>query len=279
MNVWNGLKTTLLMGALMGLCLGVGYALGGGPRTMLLALMIGGAMNFIAYFFSDKIALATMHARQIGPDDDPKLWRIVETLCHQAGLPMPKVCVSPAAAPNAFATGRNPDHSAVCVTAGLRQILTDDELSGVIAHELSHIKHRDILISTVAATVAGAISYLAYMAMWFGRSNDEDSHPLVGLLMLIFAPIAATIIQLAVSRSREYSADSAGALISGSPRGLANALRKLDMANHQIPLHVPDSQSNMFIVAPLTGHGGMARLFMTHPPTEERIRRLMEMER
>jgi len=272
---WNNLKTTVLMGALMGLCLAIGYLLGG-PQALLPALVIGGAMNLIAFFFSDQIALATVRAQPIEREDDPVLWDTVQVLAERAGLPMPRVCVSPAEAPNAFATGRNPRHSAVCVTAGLRRILSRDELAGVIAHELAHIKHRDVLISTIAAIVAGAISWLSYMVLWFGGGRDRRSG-LAALLLLIFSPIAAALIQMAISRSREYEADRLGAETAGSGRGLADALRKLDMANRRIPLPVPDTQSNMFIVAPLTG-SRMARLFMTHPPIEERIARLEQMD-
>jgi len=196
--------------------------------------------------------------------DDPALWEMVRMLAERANMPMPRVYVSPAAAPNAFATGRNPRHSAVCVTVGLRQLLNDEELAGVVAHELAHVRHRDILISTVAAVVAGAITVLAYMAFFFGGDDDEGS-PLVGLLMIIFAPMAAGLIQMAISRSREYEADRAAAELVGSPRGLARALQKLAHGSSRIPLAVPDVQTNMFIVAPLTGHRA-AKLFMTHPP-------------
>jgi len=275
-GLWNNAKTTLLLGSLMGLCLGIGYLIGG-PNGLIYAFIVGGMMNLIAYFFSDKIALATMHARQIGPDDDPALWEMVERLSQRGGLPMPRVYVSPAAAPNAFATGRNPHHSAVCVTAGLRQMLNNDELEGVIAHELSHVKNRDILISTIAAIMAGAISWLGYMALWGGH-DDRRGNPLVALLLMILAPLAALIIQMAISRSREYEADRSGAELAGNPRGLARSLQKLESANRRIPMHVPDAQSSLFIVQPLTG-SNFARLFSTHPPTEERVARLMEMER
>jgi heat shock protein HtpX len=233
-------------------------------------------MNLLAYFFSDKIALATMRAVQVGPDADPALWQLVQTLAGRAGLPMPRVYISPAPAPNAFATGRNPKHSAVCVTQGLRQMLSRDELEGVIAHELSHIQHRDILISTIAAVIAGAISWLTYLVFWGG--SDRRSNPLVALVLMILAPLAAALLQMAISRSREFEADRRGAELAGSGRGLAQALQKLDAMNRRIPLRVPDTQSNMFIVAPLTG-SGMAKLFMTHPPTNERIERLLRMGR
>ncbi|MCX7591962.1 MAG: zinc metalloprotease HtpX [Kiritimatiellae bacterium] len=274
--IWNNFKTAILMSALMGLCLAVGYLLGG-EDALLPALLLGGMLNLFAFFFSDKIALATVGARPVSREEDPELWRMVERLAERAGLPMPRIYVSPAAAPNAFATGRSPRHSAVCVTAGLRRILSRDELEGVIAHELSHIKNRDILISTVTAVVAGAISWLAYMTIYSGRSRERRAHPAVALLIFILAPIAATLIQLAISRAREFEADRKGARLAGSARGLANALQRLEAANSRIPLPVPDAQSNMFIVAPLTG-SSMARLFMTHPPIAERVRRLLAME-
>jgi heat shock protein HtpX len=233
-------------------------------------------MNFFVYFFSDKIALSTMRAQEISREEDPELWAMVERLADRANLPMPRVYMSPAQAPNAFATGRNPRHSAVCVTQGLRQMLNREELEGVIAHELSHVKHRDVLISTVAAIMAGAISWVAYIALWGG--GNRRSNPIVALLLLIFAPLAAGMIRMAISRSREFDADRFGAELAGSGRGLANSLRKLDAANKRIPLHVPDAQSSLFIVAPLTG-SDLRKLFSTHPPTEERVARLMEMDR
>jgi heat shock protein HtpX len=272
---WNNAKTTMLMGSLMGLCLAVGYLIGG-QGALLPALVIGGAMNLFAYFFSDKIALATMHASPVSREEDPELVEMVERLSERAGMPMPRVYISPAAAPNAFATGRNPRHSAVCVTAGLRQMLNREELEGVVAHELSHVKHRDVLISTIAAIVAGAISWVAYMGLWGGR--DRRSNPLIGLLLLIFAPLAAGLIRMAISRSREFEADRMGAELAGSGRGLARSLQKLEAASRRIPLRVPDAQSSLFIVQPLTG-SQFAKLFRTHPPTEERVARLMEMDR
>lgn len=272
----NNLKTTLLMGSLMGLCLGVGYLIGG-PHAMIYAFVFGGIMNLIAFFFSDKIALATMRAQQIGPDEDPVLWGLVEQLSRRAGLPMPRVFVSPAAAPNAFATGRSPRYSAVCVTAGLRQMLSDAELQGVLAHELAHIKNRDVLIGTIAAIMAGAITLLGRLAFFTGGGNDRRGNPLIAILMMILAPIAAVIIQMAISRSREYEADRLGAVLAQDARGLARSLQKLEAANRRIPLPVPETQSSLFIVQPLTG--GFGKLFSTHPPTEERIARLLEMER
>ena len=270
-KIWNNFKTGLLLSLLMGLCLAIGYLLGG-QAALLPALVIGAALNFFAFFFSDKIALATMRARQISRTEDPMLWDTVQELTKRAGLPMPRVYISPAPAPNAFATGRGPHHSAVCVTEGLRQMLSREELEGVIAHELSHIKHRDILISTIAAVVAGAITWVTYLVFWGG--GNRRTNPLIALVLMILAPLAAALIQMAISRSREFEADRSGADLAGSGRGLAAALQKLEMANKQIPLRVPDGQSNMFIVAPLTG-SGMAKLFRTHPPTEERIARLL----
>lgn len=272
-KIWNNFKTTLLLSLLMGLCLAVGYLLGG-RSALFPALLIGAGMNFFAFFFSDKIALATMRAREISRPEDPVLWDTVENLAERAGLPMPRVYISPAPAPNAFATGRGPHHSAVCVTEGLRRILSNEELEGVIAHELSHIKHRDILISTIAAVVAGAITWVTYLVFWGG--GNRRINPLVALLLLILAPVSATLIQMAISRSREFEADRLGAGLAGTGRGLAQALQKLETASRRIPLRVPDAQSNMFIVAPLTG-SEMAKLFRTHPPTEERIARLLNM--
>ena len=272
--MWNTTKTTLLMAGLMGLALAIGYTIGG-PGAMLIALILGGAVNLIAFFFSDRIALATMQAQPVSQQDDPVLWDTVANLARRANLPMPGVYISPQPAPNAFATGRSPKHSAVCITAGLRQLLTDQELAGVIAHELAHIRHRDVLISTIAAIVAGAIGYLTYMAMWFGGRDNEERNPLVGLLLMIFAPLAAMLIQLAISRSREYEADRLGAELAGDPRGLARALEKLESGASQIPLPVMDSQRGLFIVEPLVG-SRVAKLFMTHPPVHDRVRRLLD---
>jgi len=274
-GLWNNTKTALLMAGLMGLCLGIGLLVGGKP-ALIPALGIGAVMNFFAFFFSDKIALATMRAVHISREDDPVVWDITERLSQRAGLPMPRLYISPAAAPNAFATGRGPNHSAVCVTAGLRQLLNENELQGVIAHELTHIKHRDILISTIVAVFAGAISWLSYIAMWGGSDRDRRGNPLIAILLMVLAPIAAMLIQLAISRSREYEADRFGADLAGGGRGLANALAKLEQAGKRVPLPVPDSQRSMFIVEPLTGSGGISKLFMTHPPTEERIARLLQ---
>jgi heat shock protein HtpX len=274
-----GLKTAVLLGLLMGLCLAMGYVFGR-SEGMLIGLFLGGGMSVVSYFFSDKIALMATGAQPVTPQEAPELYRITSRLAERAGIPMPRLYVSPEAAPNAFATGRNPAHGVVCVTQGLMQMMEERELEGVIAHELSHIKHRDILISTVAAIIAGVISYAAHMLMWFGGGGrDRDSSPLglVGaLLMMILAPIAAALIQMAISRSREYAADARGAQLAGGPEGLISALRKLEMANRRIPMDVPPTQNHMFIVMPLSGGGSFAELFRTHPMTEKRIAKLLE---
>jgi len=260
----------------------------GGPNGAVLALIIAGAMNFFSYWFSDKIVLKMYGAQEITANDDPELYGLVQDLTTRAGLPMPRVYIIPEETPNAFATGRNPEHAAVAVTQGIRRILNKRELAGVLGHELSHVKHRDILISSIAATLAGAISYLAYMAQWgmmFGGGRDREEgggggNILSLLFMMIVAPLAAMLIQMAVSRSREYGADDGGAKVTGDPLALASALRKLQMGAQNIPMQVNDATANatahMFIVNPLTG-GGLASLFSTHPPMEERIARLEAM--
>ncbi len=272
----NNVKTAVLLAAMFGLILLIGAQFG--QRGLTIAFILGGVGNIFAYFFSDKIALAAMRGEEVDERTAPDLIAMVRRLATNAGLPMPRVYICPQAAPNAFATGRNPRHAAVAVTRGALQLLTYDELEGVMAHELSHVKNRDTLISCVAATIAGAISYLGYMAFWFGGSSDrEHGHPLVGLLMLILAPIAAALIQMAISRSREFVADADAARIAGTPMGLVSALRKLEATARRIPLQneIP-AQNHMFIVEPLTGHS-LTKLFSTHPPTEERIARLLEL--
>jgi len=282
----NGFRTTILLAALTALVVWIGQMVGG-PNGAVLALVMAGAMNFFSYWFSDKIVLKMYGAQEITANDDPELYGIVRDLTVRAGLPMPKVYIIPEETPNAFATGRNPEHAAVAVTQGIRRILNKRELSGVLGHELSHVKHRDILISSIAATLAGAISYLAYMAQWaaiFGggsRDREEGGSNIFSLLfMMIVAPLAAMLIQMAVSRSREYMADEGGAKVSGDPLALASALRKLETGAQNIPLQVSDATANstahMFIVNPLTV-GGLAKLFSTHPPMEERIARLEAM--
>jgi len=261
----------------------LGGALGGrGGMTM--ALIIAGAMNFISYWFSDRIVLSMYSAREIGETDDPRFYAVVRRLAQRANLPMPKVYLIDSDTPNAFATGRNPEHAAVAATSGILRILSEDELAGVMAHELTHVKNRDILISTIAATFAGAITYLAHMAQWAamfggGRSDDDEGGSIFGLiLMAVLAPIAAMLVQMAISRSREFGADAGGASICGNPLSLANALQKLEMSNRQIPMQANSATAHMFIVNPLTG-GGIMSLFSTHPPMEERVARLQEMSR
>jgi heat shock protein HtpX len=249
-----------------------------------MAFLLAAGMNFFSYWFSDKIVLSMYGARQIEEADDPRFYGIVRRLAQRANLPMPKVYLIDSETPNAFATGRNPEHAAVAATTGIMRILGDDELAGVMAHELTHVKNRDILISTIAATFAGAITYLAHMAQWAaifggGRRDDDEGGGVFGMLfMAILAPIAAMLVQMAISRSREFSADAGGASISGNPLSLANALQKLEMANQRIPMETNAATAHMFIVNPLTG-GGLMTLFSTHPPIPERVARLQDMSR
>ena len=276
----NYVKTAMLMVMLTLLLVWGGAALGG-RQGMGFALIMAFVMNFVTYFFSDKIVLAMYRAREVSEAEAPVLYRIVRRLVQKAGMPMPKVYIIPDMSPNAFATGRSPKHAAVAATEGIMQLLTEEELAGVMAHELSHVRHRDILIGTIAATIAGAISYLAHMAQWamiFGgrRDDDEGGSPVAGIVMMIVAPIAAMLIQMAISRSREYAADEGGARLQGNPMALANALRKLDNGTHLIPTHATPATSHMLIVSPFSG-GAMMKLFSTHPPVEERIARLESM--
>ena len=274
----NHIKTAFLLAALTVFLVVLGGAFGG-RQGMTIALIFAFAMNFFAYWFSDKIVLKMYGARQVTEAEAPELVGIVRRLTMKAGMPMPKVYLMEQAQPNAFATGRNPAHGAVAVTTGIMNILTADELSGVIGHELAHIRNRDILISTIAATIAGAISYLAHIAQWgliFGggrHNDDEGGNPIAAIAMMILAPIAALLVQMAISRSREYAADEGGARLAGNPRYLSNALRKLDWASKKVPMNANPATSHMFIVNPLSG-GGLMKLFSTHPPMEERIRRL-----
>lgn len=276
----NRLKTTFLLSLLTVLMVLMGSAIGG-KAGMIFAFFLAAAMNFFSYWFSDKIVLAVYRAREIGEQDDPAFYGMVRRLALQAGLPMPRVYIIPSESPNAFATGRNPSHAAVAATEGVLRILTTEELEGVMAHELAHVQNRDILIGTIAATFAGAISMLGSMLQWgallgAGRNDDEEgSGGFVGpLVMAIIAPIAAMLIQMAVSRSREYLADETGARICGRPLALANALRKLHVASHMIPMQeARPASAHMFIVSPLTG-GSLLKLFSIHPPMEERIARL-----
>jgi len=279
----NTLKVGVLLVALTALFIFVGDAVGGRGGAMI-AFALALVMNLVSYWFSDKIVLGMYGARALSPTDAPDLYRLVERLSERAGIPVPRLYVVPGEQPNAFATGRDPAHAAVAVTAGLLHLLDTEEVEGVLAHEIAHIKHRDTLTMTVVATIAGAVMLLADMARWamiFGgaRSDDrEGNNPLVYLLIMIVAPIAAMLIQLAISRAREYEADATGAKLAGSPDGLISALRKLEQASRMIPMQASPSTAHMFIVNPLRGMGGtLMSLFMTHPPIEERVRRLQQM--
>ena len=282
----NALKTTILLAALTVLFVVVGGALGG-QSGMLLAFVFAIVMNLAAYWFSGDIVLRMTGAQEVRPEQAPALHRLVEELATYARLPKPRVAIVESPSPNAFATGRDANHSVVAVTTGILGLLSRDELAGVLAHELGHVRNRDILISSIAAAVAGAITMLAHMAQWsmilggFGRSNDEEHsgfHGLIGsLLMIILAPIAATLIQLAITRSREYGADDMGARIHGNPESLARALEKLELASSLRPLPVNPAAAHLFIVNPLKGIG-FGGLFGTHPPIAERVRRLRQMQ-
>ncbi|HYB73635.1 MAG TPA: zinc metalloprotease HtpX [Candidatus Sulfotelmatobacter sp.] len=277
----NRVKTVLLLGAMTGLILLIGDLLGGGQGLMM-AFLLAVVMNFGGYWFSDRLALWSAGAQEVTEAEAPELHRIIRSLCQRAGLPMPRVCITPEDAPNAFATGRNPQHAAVAVTQGMLRIATPEELEGVLAHELSHVRHRDILISSIAATLAGAIMVLARMAMWLplgGRSDDDEGgSSIVGMVVLaVLAPIAAMLIQMAISRSREFLADEGAARLTHKPWALASALEKLERAAQQVPMASADpATSHMYIVNPLKGVSLMS-LFRTHPPTEERIARLQAM--
>lgn len=277
----NTMKTFFLMGVLTVMFVTIGGTLGG-QSGMTLALIVAGVMNFVSYWWSDKIVLKMYGARELSRSDSPELYSMTEELTLRANLPMPKLYMIEGDQPNAFATGRDPQHAAVAVTQGITKLLSRDELRGVISHELAHVKNRDILIGTIAATFAGAISYLANMAQWAmifgGRSSDDEEggNPLSSILMMILAPIAAMLVQMAVSRSREFLADETGAQMSGNPLSLANALRKLHAGAERIPMHATPATAHMFIVNPLIG-GSFMNLFSTHPPMEERIARLEAM--
>jgi len=275
----NNVKTVLLLGLLSGLLLVGGQALGG-RKGLWMGLGLAVVMNFASYFFSDKIALAMHRARPLSEQENREAyWRVaplVENLRQRLSLPMPRLWLIPEDSPNAFATGRNPAHASVAVTAGLLAAMDDRELEGVLAHELGHVANRDILISTIAATLAAAITFLARMAFFFGgsRSDDEEgNNPLAGILMLILAPIAALLIQMAISRTREYAADATAARAAGTPSGLMSALRKLEAYSKRIPMDASPATAHMFIIQPLTG-SSLMRLFSTHPATQERIARL-----
>jgi heat shock protein HtpX len=281
MSTTNYIKTALLLGLMTGLILVVGRALGG-EQGMVLALVVAGVMNFVSYWFSDRIVLKMYRGREVSPAEAPRFHAIVDRLIVRADLPKPKLYLLPGDSPNAFATGRNPKHAAVAATEGTLNLMTDEELEGVIAHELGHVKNRDILISTVAATIAGAITFLATMARWgalFGGYGSNDDRGRGGnvvtlLLTAILAPIAAMVVQMAISRSREFAADATGAQIAGQPYGLAKALEKLDAYSKRLPMPATQATAHMFIVAPFSGSAFM-NLFSTHPPIEERVRRLL----
>ena len=275
-TLMNTLKTTLLLTALtLGLVfLGLHF---GGRNGMILAFLIAAGMNFFSYFYSDKLALSMYRAQPGTREQLPRVYQVVEQFTGRMNLPMPKIYVLPDPSPNAFATGRNPKHASVAVTQGILNLLNDDELAGVLAHELGHVKNRDILTSSIAATLAGAITILARMGMWggaLGGGGRRRGGGMDGILMLILAPIAATLIQLAVSRSREYEADATGAHITGNPYALASALAKLDAYSRQVPLQASPSTAHLFIVAPMLGTGGISSWFATHPPIAKRIERL-----
>ena len=279
----NIFKTGLLLAVLTVMLVLLGGAVGG-RQGMLIAFFVAVAMNFVSYWFSDKMVLAAYGAQPIEEASAPRLYAIVHRLTTRAGIPMPRIYLIPSETPNAFATGRNPEHAVVAVTEGIMRILDEEELEGVLAHELSHVKNRDVLISTIAATLAGAITYLAHMAQWAamfgGRSRDDEeggSNPLAMILLAILAPIAALLVQMAVSRSREFQADATGAKVAGKSWGLMKALEKLQMANQQMPMaDATPATAHLFIVNPLSGETLM-RLFSTHPPLEERIARLRAM--
>jgi len=277
----NVFKTALLLAVLTAMLVLIGGAIGG-RNGMLIALIFAFVMNFVSYWWSDKIVLAMYGAQPVDEASAPELYSTVRRLATKAGVPMPKVYIIPSEQPNAFATGRNPAHAAVAVTEGITRILDREELEGVLAHEMSHVINRDVLISTIAATLAGAITYLAHMAQWAafmggGRSDDDEGPSPIGMiLMAVVAPIAAMLVQLAVSRAREFQADATGARLAGRPWPLAKALEKLDMAAHAVPMNANPATAHLFIVNPLSG-ASLMRLFSTHPSTEERIARLRAM--
>ncbi len=273
----NNVKTFVLLAGLMGLFLLAGQLLGG-SQGLLLALVFGGLFNFVMYFFSDRMVLRMYGAQVVGPQQAPELYAMVDRLRQRAGLPMPKVAVAPQEQPNAFATGRNPDHAVVAVTTGILKYMPQEELEGVLAHELAHVKSRDMLLSTIAAGIAGAISNLPYLLLFGGGRDDDHGHPAAQLALALLGPIGAMLIQFAISRQREFEADRVGAEILGRPLPLANALRRLDALAHRIPMDVAPAAAPLAQVNPLAGQtGGMLKLFSTHPPTAERVARLEAM--
>jgi len=270
------IRTTLLLGGLTGLLVVIG-ALIGGPDTALIFLVVAAVMNLGVYWFSDRIALATARAKPISEQEAPRIYEMVRELTTAAKMPMPRIYLIPQAQANAFATGRSPEKAAVAVTAGITQLLSPDELRGVIAHELAHIRNRDTLIQAVAATIGGAITYLGYMLLWFGGDDESPLGLIASLVLVLLAPIAASIIQLAISRQREFSADATGAQICGNPESLASALLRLEEGAKATPMKVNEATECLYIIKPLSGGRGMSNLFSTHPPIEERVRRLRQM--
>jgi len=273
----NNLRTFVLLAGLVSLCVLAGQLIGG-SQGLVFGLVVGGFMSLGSYFFSDRIVLRMYGARIVTAQEAPELFAMVDRLRQRAGLPMPKVAITPAEQPNAFATGRNPSHAVVAVTQGILKYMPTDELEGVLAHELAHVKNRDMLISTVAAVIAGALSNLPYMLMFGGGRDDEDTHPMARFALMLLAPIGAMVLQFAISRQREFEADRVGAEIMGRPMPLANALRRLDRLAHEIPMNVSPAAATLAQVNPLAAYGGgMSSLFSTHPPTEVRVQRLEAM--
>jgi heat shock protein HtpX len=274
-NFSAAIRTTILLASLGGLLVVIGALIGGAQGAtgfLIFALLF----NLVMYFFSDKIALRAARAQPVSEQEDPRLYQMVRELTTRAGIPMPKLYVIPQEQPNAFATGRNPKHAAVAVTAGIRKLLSEDELRGVLAHELAHVRNRDILIQTVASAIGTAITWIAYMLLWFGGDDESPLGAIGAIALVLLAPLAATIIQLAISRQREYSADATGAEISGNPESLASALLRLEAGAQAIPMQTSQAAEPLYIVKPFSG-GGFASLFSTHPPIEERVRRLRQM--
>jgi heat shock protein HtpX len=274
----NVVKTALLLGVLSALLMGIGQALGG-AQGLMLGFMFAVVTNFASYWFSDKIVLSMYSAREVGPDH--RLYQVVSRLANRSGLPMPRVYIIPEMSPNAFATGRNPHHAAVAATEGILRILDEEELEGVIAHELSHVKHRDILISSIAATLAATIMMVSRFAMFFGGGRSDErqgTNPVAFLATIILAPIAAMLIQAAISRSREFDADAGGAGMTGNPNGLISALKKIESAARSVPLDANPATAHMFIIKPFSA-SGLLGLFSTHPPTEDRVRALLQLGR
>jgi heat shock protein HtpX len=274
-NFAAGLRTAILMAALGGLLVVIGYAIGG-IRIASVFLGIALIINFVAFWFSDKIAIKSAGAKPVSEEEAPRLYQIVRDLTTRAGLPMPRLYIIPSEQPNAFATGRSPKHAAVAVTAGITKLLSEDELRGVLAHELAHIRNRDMLTTSIAAAIGAMITWVAYFMLWFGGDDESPLGLIANLALFLLAPLSASLIQLAVSRQREYSADATGAEICGNPESLASALLRLEEGAKAIPLQVNQATEPLYIVKPFSG-GGIASLFSTHPPIEERVRRLRQM--